>query len=208
MPWTTNVEPDPPRKAPRARSRKVRNALLEPRIPEPNAVVGFIPGVGAAWQAAADLERHRYGSAALNAAFAIGELTPLAPAARGLRYARAGLGVLKRGSVTANAAAKMIKSRGLAKAGTEIHHSIPLKGKSRTVQDWRNHYAFLKVLPKEQHRRLTGRWDGKPMYDPVRKLWYGTTDWQKATPTGVAIYGGDVVENVSRRPQMARGGRE
>jgi hypothetical protein len=162
--------------------------------------VGFIPGIGPAWQAAADFERHKYGSAALNLAFAIGEVSPLAPAARGLRYARAGLGILKEGSVTANASAKMIRARKLAEAETEIHHSIPLNGKSRTAQDWRNHYALLKVLPKEQHRRLTGKWGDKPMYDPIRKIWYGTTDWQKGAPVTVGIYGADALENAKRAP--------
>lgn len=198
MPWMINIEPEPRREPMRRKVRREENVLLEPRIPEPHPLVGFVPGIGPAWQAAADLERGKYGSAALNAAFAVGELTPLGPVVKGVKYARAGLGVLKKGSVTANASAKMIKSKGLARGDVEIHHSIPLKGKSRTAQDPRNHYLFLKVMPKEQHRRLTGKWDGKPMYDPVRKLWYGTTDWQKVAPTSTAIYGADAFENMSR----------
>jgi hypothetical protein len=80
---------------------------------------------------------------------------------------------------------------------THVHHAIPLNGTSRSVQDWRNHFAFLKALPKEQHRRLTGSWAGKPMYDPIRRAWYGSTDWMKAAPTGVAGYAADAWENVT-----------
>jgi len=36
------------------------------------------------------------------------------------------------------------------------------------------------------------------MYDPIRRVWYGTTDWIKAVPTGVAGYLGDTWENVAR----------
>jgi hypothetical protein len=49
----------------------------------------------------------------------------------------------------------------------------------------------------EQHRRLTGSWMGKPRYDPIRRIWYGTTDWQKAIPTGLAGYAADAWENVT-----------
>lgn len=34
-------------------------------------------------------------------------------------------------------ARKMMKARGFTKPGMEVHHTIPLKGKSRTAQDWR-----------------------------------------------------------------------
>lgn len=76
---------------------------------------------------------------------------------------------------------------------------MPLNWTPRNVQDWRNNYAVLKVLPKEQHRRLTGSWQGKPRYDPVRRIWIGTTDWQKAIPTGLARYAVDGIENLSGR---------
>lgn len=62
------------------------------------------------------------------------------------------------------------------------------RGQSRTV----------KVLPVEQHRRLTGSWMGKPRYDPIRRVWYGTTDWMKAAPTGLASYAADALENRRR----------
>jgi hypothetical protein len=115
-----------------------------------------------------------------------------------LKAASKGIGILKEGSVTADAARKVLRRVGMAKPGQEIHHTVPLDGLGRNVQDWRNHYAFLKPLPKEQHRRLTGSWMGKPQYDPFRKVWYGTTDWMKAVPTGAAGYAADTWENLAR----------
>lgn len=170
-----------------------------PRIREPNALESLIPVVGPAWDAASDLQKGDLGGAAFNTAMAIADLTPLGPAAKGVKAARLGIGVLKTGSVTAGASARKIQRAGLSGPGMEIHHSIPLNGIGRSVQDWRNHYAFLKVLPKEVHRRLHGSWAGKPRYDPIRRIWYGTTDWQKAAPTAVAARTGDAVEN-TREP--------
>ena len=94
------------------------------------------------------------------------------------------------------AAQKAIKRAGLTGPGREVHHTIPLKGLGRTVQDPRNHFALLKVMPKEQHRRLTGSWAGKPKYGPLGQVWYGTTDWMKAVPTGVGGYLLDTGQNV------------
>jgi hypothetical protein len=169
-----------------------------PKIARPNMAQSFIPVVGSAWEAAADLQDGNYAGAAFNGAMAVADLLPVGPAAKGIKAAEKGITILKKGSVTAGAAAKQIRKAGLAKKGDEIHHTIPLNGTSRSVQDPRNHYAFLKVLPQEQHRRLTGRWNGKPMYDPIRKIWYGTTDWQKAVPVAVASYSTDAFENVAR----------
>ena len=36
---------------------------------------------------------------------------------------------------------------------------------------------------------------GKREFDPIRKIWYGTTDWQKAVPTGISGYAADAWEN-------------
>lgn len=175
-----------------------------PRIPKPNTLESFIPVVGPAWEAAADLQEGDLGGAALNAGLALADVTPVGALAKGAKTARLGIGVLKKGSVTAGASAKMIQRAGLSGPGMEIHHSIPLNGVGRSVQDWRNHYAFLKVLPKEVHRRLHGSWAGKPRYDPIRRLWYGTTDWQKSVPTAAASMATDGVENTRRPAPKAR----
>jgi hypothetical protein len=169
-----------------------------PKIRRPSTAESFYPVVGPAWEAAADLQDGNYGGAAFNAAMAVGDALPVGAIFKGGRAALKGIGILKKGSVSANAAAKQIRKVGLAGKGDEIHHTIPLKGTSRTAQDPRNHYAFLKTLPKEQHRRLTGSWQGKPRYDPIRRIWYGTTDWQKAVPTAVGAHAADTVENVTR----------
>ncbi|MFN9832688.1 MAG: hypothetical protein ACK534_05270 [Phenylobacterium sp.] len=169
-----------------------------PRIRQPGPVASLIPVVGPAWQAAADLQEGNLVGAGVNTALAIADATPAGPLIKGAKAAKLGIGVLKKGSVTAGAAQKMIKKAGLTGPGKEVHHSIPLDGVGRSVQDWRNHYLFLKVLPKEVHRRLHGSWAGKPRYDPVRRIWYGTTDWQKAFPTSGVSMTADSVENSSR----------
>lgn len=169
-----------------------------PKIQRPNLAQSFIPVVGPAWEAAADLQDGNYGGAAINSAMAIADALPVGVALKGVRAASKGITILKKGSLTANAAAKQLRARGLARKGEEIHHSFPLNGISRTAQDWRNHYAFLKVLRKDRHRRLTGSWEGKPQYDPIRRLWHGTTDWQKAVPAGVTGVGVDTWENLTR----------
>lgn len=169
-----------------------------PRIRQPGPVASLFPVVGPAWQAAADLQEGNLVGAGVNTALAIADATPAGPLIKGAKAAKLGIGVLKKGSVTAGAAQKMIKKAGLTGPGKEVHHSIPLDGVGRSVQDWRNHYLFLKVLPKEVHRRLHGSWAGKPRYDPVRRIWYGTTDWQKAFPTSGVSMTADSVENSSR----------
>ena len=166
------------------------------KIARPSLAQSFIPVVGPAWEAVADYQDGNYAGAAFNGAMAVADVLPIGIAAKGVRAASKGIKVLKEGSVSANAAAKQIRAKGLAGKGQEIHHTIPLKGLSRTAQDPRNHYALLKVLPVEHHRRLTGSWKGKPRYDPVRRVWYGTTDWQKALPTSMAANLADGVQNL------------
>lgn len=172
-----------------------------PKIQRPNLVQSFIPVVGPAWEAVADLQDGNYGGAAFNGAMAVADALPIGVAVKGVKAASKGVKILKKGSVTAGAAASRLRAWGIAKKGEEIHHTVPLNGTSRSAQDWRNHYAFLKVLPKEQHRRLTGSWNGKPMYDPIRKIWYGTTDWMKAGPASIIGYAADSIENAVDPPR-------
>ena len=169
-----------------------------PRIPRPNLGESFIPIVGPAWQAAGDLQDGDYSGAGFNALMAVGDALPLGAGVKGVRALSKGIGVLKKGSVSAGAAAAKIRRAGLAGKGEEIHHTFPLNGKSRSAQDWRNHYALLKPLPVETHQRLTRSWNNKPKFDPVRRFWYGTTDWQKSVPTALGSYAADAWENVAR----------
>ncbi len=118
-----------------------------PEIAHPNVAQSFIPVVGPAWEAAADLQDGDYLGAAMNTAFAAMDVLPLGVAAKGVRAASKGIKVFKGGSVTADASRKVMRNVGFAKKGEEIHHTVPLNGTSRNAQDWRNHYALLKVLP-------------------------------------------------------------
>ncbi len=168
-----------------------------PAIPRPNLAESFIPVVGPAWEAVADVQDGNYGAAAFNTGMAVVDALPIGVAIKGLNAARKGVTVLKKGSVTAGAAASRLRAWGIAKKGEEIHHTIPLKGTGRSVQDPRNHYALLKVLPEEVHQRLTRSWNGRPRFDPIRQVWYGTTDWMKAVPVGLTGYAADAWENVT-----------
>jgi hypothetical protein len=162
-----------------------------PKIPRPNVAESFIPVVGPAWEATADLQDRNYAGAAFNGVMAVADALPLGVAVKGINAARKGVTVFKDGSLTARAAASRLRDWGIARKGEEIHHTAALNGTPRDVESWKNHYALLKVLPKDIHRRLTGSWLGKPEFDPIRKIWYGTTDWQKAIPTGLAGYAAD-----------------
>ncbi|HET9159621.1 MAG TPA: hypothetical protein VFN88_03340 [Caulobacteraceae bacterium] len=174
-----------------------------PKIPRPNLGESLIPVVGPVWEAVGDIQDGDYAGAAFNGAMAVADALPIGVAAKGIKAATKGIGVLKDGSVTANAARKALKRAGMTKPGEEVHHAIPLKGTPRNVQDWRNHYAFLKRLPKEQHRRLTGSWMGAPRYDPIRQVWYGTTDWMKAIPVGGLGYFADAIEDLAHASNQA-----
>lgn len=179
-------------------ARGARDFQDGPAIQRPNLAESFIPVIGPAWEAAADLQDGNYGGAVFNGAMAVADALPFGVAVKGLKAASRGVTLLKKGSVSANAAAKALRRMGEAAAGQEIHHTIPLNGASRTAQDWRNHYAFLKVLPTEVHRRLTGSWHGAARYNAMQRFWHGTTDWMKALPTGIAGYAADSWEDLTQ----------
>jgi len=110
-----------------------------PKMARPNLAESFIPVVGPAWEAAADLQDGNYAGAAFNGAMAVADALPVGVAAKGLKAASKGIGILKEGSVTADAARKVLRKVKIAKPGQEIHHTVPLDGLGRNVQDWRNH---------------------------------------------------------------------
>lgn len=166
-----------------------------PKIPRPNLAESFIPIVGPAWEAAGDLQDRNYGGAAFNAAMAVGDALPAGAIFKGTKALSRGIGIWKDGAVTAGAAAKKIRAAGLASKGEEIHHTVPLDGLGRSVEDWRNHYAFLKTLPQDIHRRLRGSWQGQPRLNPVMRAWHGKTDWQKTVPAALGSYAADAWEN-------------
>lgn len=96
-------------------------------------------------------------------------------------------GVVKNtGKQTARAVARRLRSKGVAGKGQEIHHTFELNGIGRSVENWRNHPAFLKVLNKSDHRRIHGSWGGLPRFDPITRTWVGTPDWMKTTTAWAA----------------------
>ena len=174
-----------------------RNHLLQGlRISRPNTLESFIPVVGPAWEAAADLQDGDIGGAAFNGAMAVVDVFPAGVAVKGLRAASKGIGVWKKGSLTANAARNYYRSKIPLKDGYQLHHVFPLDGISRSAPNWRNHFALLKPLPKEVHKRLHGRSGTLPKYGRPGKLWHGTTDWMKAAAIGVPSYAGDSFQNL------------
>lgn len=168
-----------------------------PKIQRPTLGQSFIPVIGPAWEAAADLQDGNYGGAAFNGAMAVADALPVGVAVKGLRSLSKGVGIFKKGSLTSRAATQQYRRRLGMGPGEEVHHTIPLDGIPRDAQNWRNQFAFFKPLPQEVHQRLHRSWNGKPRFDPMRRIGYGTTDWQKAVPTGVAGYGADSWENLT-----------
>lgn len=149
--------------------------------------VKLVPILGPLFDATNDLRTDKPWSAAGNGLMALTDL--------GLVITGAGVasavdkGVANNvGRRTAEAARKQLRRRGVAGPGQEIHHSAPLNGRSRSVENWRNHPAFLKVLEIEKHRRQSGRWQGLPKYDPIRRVWIGTPTWMKTVPAWVGAH--------------------
>lgn len=166
-----------------------------PKIARPNLAQTFIPVIGPAWEAAADLQDGDYAGAALNAGSALIDATGGgAMLLKGGRVLSKGVKLFNEGSKTAESSRKILRRRGLAKPGQEIHHTRPLNGLGRSVPDDRNHFMFLKVMPTEQHRRLRGRWGDKPKYSPVGQVWHGTNAWQKGLPGMAAGHAGTAAE--------------
>jgi len=169
-----------------------------PKIARPNLAQEFIPVVGPAWDAAADLQDGNYGSAAFNAMMALGDLLPAG------YLAKAGKGTWKLGRAVgtfipkaATIQRKMHKI-GMALPTEEVHHVLPLNGLGRYVPSFKNSPMFLKVLPKEVHRRLHGRWAGKPKFGLLPQSWHGTTDWMKAGAVGIGSYTTDEAQNLEQ----------
>jgi len=95
------------------------------------------------------------------------------------------------GKMTAKAVSTQLRRRGVVPAGSEVHHSAELNGISRSQDNWRNHPAFLKILPKVDHRRIHGRWGDLPRFGPLQRLWVGTPNWMKAVPAWVGVHAGE-----------------
>lgn len=162
--------------------------------------VKWLPVAGSLFDATVDLRTGKPWSAVGDGAMALADAGMLLTGATVASAVEKGVAnnVKKR---TADAVRKQFRRRGIAGEGQEIHHSAPLNGRSRNVENWRNHPAFLKVLETEKHRRQTGSWNGLPKYDPIRRVWIGTPTWMKTVPawlgTHAAALGGPIASAMS-----------
>ena len=179
-----------------AQAEAARRVL--PEIPQPNMALSFFPVAGPLWQAAADFKDGDYPAAGFNAGVAVADLFGAGVVGKGLKAAEKGITPLKRGSLTDAAARQAYRAAGMTGKGDEVSHMFGFRGIDRKAPNWRNHYMFLKALPKETHRRLTGRWGKLERFNPAQRFWYGTNDWVKVAPPAVTARGADVVDNLNR----------
>lgn len=94
------------------------------------------------------------------------------------------------GKMTGNAVRQQMKRRGVTPDGYDLHHSVELNGIPRNVPNWRNHPAFMKPLPRSDHKRMRGR-DLKlnlPEFNGFQKFVVGTPTWMKTVPSGVGVH--------------------
>jgi hypothetical protein len=169
-----------------------------PKIARPNLAQEFIPVIGPAWDAAADLQEGHYGSAAFNALMAAGDLLPAGYAVKAGKGAWELGRAMKTFLPKAAAIQKKMHKIGMALPTEEVHHVFALNGLGRYVPSFKNSPLFLKVLPKEVHRRLHGRWGGRPKFGLLPQLWHGTTDWMKAGAAGIGSYATDEAQNLEQ----------
>ncbi|WP_442681263.1 hypothetical protein ACSBM8_08900 [Sphingomonas sp. ASY06-1R] len=173
-----------------------------PKIARPNLAEEFIPVIGPAWDAVADLQEGNYGSAAFNAAMAVSDVTPIGFGIKAVRGASKITRALKTSLPKAYAVQRKIHKLGLASRLEDVHHVFELNGIARNVKHWKNNPIFLKVLPRQTHQRLHHRVGDMPQFGPARRLWYGTTDWMKAGAAGIAGDVADTIENFADRFQV------
>jgi hypothetical protein len=167
-----------------------------PRIPRPNLAEEFIPVVGPLWDAAADLQEGRYGSAMLNAAMGMGDALPIGYGIKAGRGALKLVREMKTFTPKAAAIQRKMHKIGLALPSEDVHHIFELNGIGRYIPNWRNNPLFLKALPRDVHQRLHRRWGGMPKFGRLPRVWHGTTDWMKAGAAGIGSYVTDGIENV------------
>jgi len=200
--------PQPPQRSLFDVAGRFHDFQAGPKIPRPNGLEELIPIVGPTWDAVADLQDGNYGSAAFNAAMAIGDALPVG------YLGKAGMGAWKlgreMGTFLPKAAAIQRKMHkiGMALPTEEVHHVFELNGLSRYVPSWKNIPLFLKPLPREIHQRLRHRVGDLPRFGLIPRLWHGTTDWMKASTVGITSYAADEAQNLEQwywgQPQPKR----
>lgn len=169
-----------------------------PDIPKPPLGVQFTPVVGPLWQGAEYLQDGKYLGAGLNGGLAALDGLSGGAAGAGLRTAlKVGEKLAGKTLTARHAQIAARKAAEVTGRGWEAHHTIPLDGVARNVIDWRNHPAFMKVLPTATHRRLHGSYQGKPRLGPLAGAWYGRTNWMKAGAAEVGARAADAGEHIA-----------
>ena len=183
------------------------------------AAVPYVPVVGPAYEMGEDLYNGNYRGALLNGAMLAADLSPLGPARRVLKVAKA-IHDMKKVAFLARAGTQTRRIRKIEKVGPdfEVHHTIPMDGWGKLIPKagrdteglLRNHPANLKVMDKVTHRRLTGKWTdpntGKPLdqFNAAQRAWHGTNALQKTTALAAGATAADWGENLTRTsPQPA-----
>ncbi len=179
------------------------------------AMLPYVPVVGPAYDAYEDIREGDYAGAAFNGAMAVAEATPVLPYIRALRLLRR-VNAMRRGDLLARAGTAVARVRKVdaVPKGYEIHHTLPMAGwgpipgASRKAEGlWRNNPIMLKPLPKDIHRRLTGKWGDQPQFGPAMRAWHGTNAVQKSTAAFIGSNAADSWENNTHpsNPVPARG---
>jgi len=201
MPFGPPARPNRPAVQPTQRSLfdlagKFHDFQAGPKMARPNLAEEFIPVIGPAWDAAADLQDGHYGSAAFNATMALGDVLPIGYGIKAGRGALKLVRAMKTLTPKAAAIQRKMHKIGLALPTEDVHHIFELNGLGRYMPNWRNNPLFLKVLPREVHQRLHRSWGGQPKFGLLPRLWHGTTDWMKAGTAGIGSYATDGLEDL------------
>ncbi len=163
-------------------------------------IVPYLPAIGPALKSGYELRTGHPLEALRSETLAVLDLGALPIAGRVGTAVSRGIGT-KTFTPTANQVTSKMRKLKMAVKGEEIHHSIPLDGLPRNIKDWRNYPPFLKVLPRASHRRLRGKWDEKPKYEFLQRLWVGTPTWMKTAPAWVIGRGMDLASHWSDQQQ-------
>ncbi len=97
---------------------------------------------------------------------------------------------------------KYINDSGVAPAKKwEAHHwFIEINGKfnnffNKKIPEYLiNHPLNLNPMPKGNHRRMTGKWEGQEKYNFAQQWWYGTPSWYKQGQAAGGAAGGTAGE--------------
>jgi hypothetical protein len=156
----------------------------------PGIAESMIPVYGPAREAIADAQEGDWGGAAMNAGFAALDLTAAGEIGKGLKLADTLIKARKAKGLSLaykNMRPAIRKELGAKRDIEEIHHA--------GEQNWgwpneiTNHPLNLKVLPKEVHRRIHGRYLGKPKYNWAERTWHGSPTWAQMTGGALAGHG-------------------